>query len=213
MTILIRAAFLALGVVGCIGDDTDGVEHTNDTAKDPSLTWFANCGDPVCQGYGGPFPGVAACSTEMAGDSCSPAGAECDLQNDCNQRLVCASDDPQQQPGGCPISKREVKRDIVYLDDAARERLRAEAVAMKLATWRYRTESPEARPHLGFVIDDQPTSPAVRADGERVDLYGYTSLALAALQAQDAEITELRAEIAALREVVGACDGQEPPKR
>lgn len=52
---------------------------------------------------------------------------------------------------------------------------------------------------LGFLIDDDPASPAVRPDGERVDLYGYTSLAIAALQEQQAEIDALKAEVEALK--------------
>lgn len=188
----------ALLVVAC--DDGEGSD--GETAD---LSWYANCGDPVCSTYRGPFDGVPVCASETAGDPCSDDGAQCDLENDCNQFLVCAESDPQDQTGGCPISKQDAKRDIAYLGADQREQLRKDAVAMKLATWRYRHEADDARPHLGFVIDDQPTSPAVRTDGERVDLYGYTSLVLAALQAQEAELTALKAEVKTLREQVDTC--------
>ena len=187
--------------LGCEGATTD----ESGTGTD-ELAWYATCGDPACNVYRGPFDGVITCDTEAAGESCSDDGAECDLQNDCNQLLRCTTDDPQDQEGGCPISRRDAKRDIVYIDTDAREQLRRQALAMRLATWQYRHEAPEARPHLGFVIDDQPTSPAVRDGGERVDLYGYTSLAIAALQAQDAELAALRAELTALRERIDACE-------
>ena len=186
---------LCLSFAGCTGDDTEPDGTPN--------SWYTTCGDPVCQGYTGPFPGVAVCSDETVGEPCDDDGAECDLENDCNQRLVCAAEDPQDQVGGCPISKRDAKRDIHYLDAERREQYRQEALALALATWRYREESPDARPHLGFVIDDRPSSVAVRQDGERVDLYGYTSLAIAAIQAQQAEIEALKAKIEALETRLG----------
>ena len=57
---------------------------------------------------------------------------------------------------------------------------------------------------LGFIIDDQPTAYAVDADGQRVDLYGYTSLALAATQEQDRRLADQERRIAALEAVVRA---------
>jgi ketopantoate reductase len=72
-----------------------------------------------------------------------------------------------------------------------------------LATWRYKGE-PEAGPaHLGFLIDDLVqggvTHPAVRPDGGHVDLYGYTSLTLAAVQEQAVGLAALQAELRALQ--------------
>ena len=178
---------------------------TTDTPVTGDLTWFTTCGDPACSGYDGPYPGVPLCTTEAAGDPCTDEAAECDFESDCNAVLVCASEDPKDQTGGCPQSRAAAKREIAYLDAAAVRALADEALATRLATWRYRGEGEQGRPHVGFLIDDHPQSPAVRADGERVDLYGYTSLALAAAQAQQAEIEALRAELAALRAQVQAC--------
>jgi hypothetical protein len=77
---------------------------------------------------------------------------------------------------------------------------------MRLTTYRYRSEPPGTRAHLGFIIDDVGSSPAVAADGGHVDLYGYTSMAVGAIQAQqrridalEREVTALRAELARLR--------------
>ena len=69
-------------------------------------------------------------------------------------------------------------------------------------TYRYREnvafEDPRAS-HLGFIIEDMPQgSPAVMSSRERVDLYGYLSMAVASLQQQEREIRELKVEIARL---------------
>ncbi|MEZ4437401.1 MAG: hypothetical protein R3F65_33830, partial [bacterium] len=77
----------------------------------------------------------------------------------------------------------------------------------RLATWRYR-QAPEARPSLGFIIDDRVSPEAVTADGERVDLYGYTSLAVAAVQVQAEELAALRAELETLRARLDAAEAQ-----
>ena len=166
--------------------------------------WWTTCGDPVCSGYGGPFDGVPICSEETEGDVCTEVNAQCDLESDCNVLLRCAVDDPKGGYGGCPISLASAKKDIRYLDRGALESAADEALSLQLATWRYREERDDARTHLGFVIDDRPSSPAVAADGGHVDLYAYTSLALAAIQVQQAEIEALRAEVKALRRDLAA---------
>ncbi|MCB9674353.1 MAG: hypothetical protein H6737_04505 [Alphaproteobacteria bacterium] len=193
---LVIPTLLVLAGTAC---KKDGETGDTDTDTDASLQWYTTCGDPACSGYSGPYDGVPACTDEVEGGTCGDDGAECDFMSDCNAVLLCAADDPKDQPGGCPISKAEAKREIAYLDEAALKRRADEALAMRLATWRYRWEDGGTRPHLGFIIDDAPSSAAVRSDGERVDLYGYTSLALAAVQVQQQEIEALRAEIAALR--------------
>ncbi len=171
----------------------------------PEPTWFQTCGDPVCQGYTGPFTGVPECTDEVEGESCADVDAVCDPHDDCNAKLICATEDPTTGPGGCPISRRMYKHDIHYLDAAQRSSVADAALGMKLSTWRYNWDPPDAPEHLGFVIDDTQGSYAVTADGGHVDLYGYTSLALAAaqdqerrLEEQDARISAQQAEIAAL---------------
>lgn len=168
-------------------------------ADEAEPTWFTTCGDPACQGYTGPFDGVDLCTTEAAGDPCTVVGDECDPEDSCNARLVCATEDPRDPVVGCPVSLRAAKRDVAYLDQAALQAAAQQALTTRLATWRYRRESDGAKPHLGFLIDDMPQSPAVAGTGDRVDLYGYTSLALAAVQVQQAQIDVLQAEVAALR--------------
>lgn len=165
-----------------------------------ALKWFTTCGDPACN-MSTDDPALADCTTEAEGDPCSMDGATCEIAGDmCNVNLVCATQDPKADPNGCPISLASAKHDITYITDADRERIRADVMTMPLATWKYNHEGRGEKEHLGFIIDDQPpSSAAVRPSGERVDLYGYTSMAVAAIQAQDRQIEELRREIDALR--------------
>jgi hypothetical protein len=103
------------------------------------------------------------------------------------------------------FSRRATKTDVTYLADADLERLHAALLDMKLARWRYREEQP-GRSHLGFIIDDVEPSPAVTdAHGDTVDLYGYASMAVAAIQMQAREIEALKREIAALERRAGTC--------
>ena len=166
-----------------------------DSESEPQ--WYLTCGDPVCQGYTGPFDGVALCTTEKVGEGCDTTGETCDPQNDCNARLTCATEDPTAQPGGCPISRRQFKHDIHYLSAAQRADVAADALQLKVATWNYNWDQADAPAHLGFIIDDAPQSYAVAADGNHVDLYGYTSMALVTVQAQQAQLEAQQAEMAA----------------
>ncbi len=180
---------------------------TRCTPSEPKLQWFFTCGDPVCNGYTGPTDGVALCDKEEAGSSCTDEGAACDPEDDCNALLTCAAEDPTAQEGGCPISRRAYKHDIRYLNEAERDAAGAQALQLHLATWAYNHAPPGERAHLGFIIDDLDAgSPAVSVDGDHVDLYGYTSMAVAAVQAQDkrlrddeARIAQLERELAELR--------------
>ena len=133
---------------------------------------------------------------------CGAEGLTCDPADPCNRRLVCSREDPTLQPGGCPISLAAWKKDIRYLDAAERQRQHDAVVRMPLATWRYRTEGADAPARLGFLIDDVGAAPCVMPSGQRVDLYGYTSMTVAAVQVQAQEIDALRAELTALRRQV-----------
>jgi hypothetical protein len=86
--------------------------------------------------------------------------------------LVCEDHDPKQ--GGCPISSAKFKNDIRYLEPGDLERLRDETLKFRLTNYRYKpefTRDPDAE-HLGFIIEDNPQSPAVDRGHDRVDLYG-----------------------------------------
>jgi hypothetical protein len=97
-------------------------------------------------------------------------------------------------------STLRAKRDIEYVDQSAEARLHDELMAVRLATYRYRPGvTGEENVHLGFIIEDMPEdSPAVLPSRERVDVYGYLSMAVAALKVQERELADLRARVARL---------------
>ncbi|MEZ4295852.1 MAG: hypothetical protein R3B70_12820 [Polyangiaceae bacterium] len=188
------------GTGGATGG-TGGAATTGGTGGSASLKFFTTCGDPACMGASDD-PNIENCTTQKEGDPCTTDGITCELEaDDCNVSLVCAATDPKDQQGGCPISLASAKQDIAYLTPAEGDRIRGDLVSMPLATWKYKREGAAEKEHLGFIIDDQPrSSPAVRPSGERVDLYGYTSMAVAAIQSQEREMEALRREVTALRD-------------
>jgi len=115
--------------------------------------------------------------------------------DDCNATYLCSLTDPRTD--GCPRSRRETKRDIRYLGSADVSRAHDLLMSVPLAAYRYRSGDPRER--LGFIIEDVEPSVAVDDARDQVDLYGYASLAVAALQEQNRRIEALEREIAALR--------------
>ena len=158
------------------------------------LKYFLTCGAPVCSGW--TDKGAVLCTKEqIAGASCTADGAVCDPKDGCNAMLKCTTKDPKQQPGGCPISKAKYKSDIQYLRQDDAKRLADRLLSTRLATYRYTAQGPKGLRHLGFIIDDDPGSPAVDSQRDMVDLYGYLSMAVATLQQQQSEIAALKAEV------------------
>lgn len=203
------ALALCIGVAACGGDPGGGSDAGSGT-----LAWYTTCGDPVCRGYTPPA-GVPRCTTEAAGAACSTDGQRCDPMSDCNALLLCTKSDPKTSPGGCPISRKSAKEQISYVDDATRQRLAQEIESTRLATYRYKTGGPL---RLGFLIDDQPLSMSVDPARDMIDLYGYTSMAVAAIQQQSKRIAALEAQLSALAAADrcgagGAKRGQRPLRR
>jgi hypothetical protein len=169
------------------------------TAK---LQWFATCGDPVCRGYT-PKPGVPRCTDQqVAGAACSSKDQTCDPQSDCNALLRCTDTDPAVN---CPISRREFKDDIEYVNDNDLQKLAEEVARLKLARYHYKADAAKT-PRLGFIIQDRPGSPAVQPDRDRVDLYAYTSMAVAALQVQTKQLRAQQQQIEALQRQITALE-------
>jgi hypothetical protein len=100
---------------------------------------------------------------------------------------------------GCPVSRREFKRDIHELDQAELEQIYSELRDIKLTTYHYKTDPALSPRRLGFIIDDTKSPYPANADGTSVNLYGYMSMAVAAIQSQSREIEALRAEVARLK--------------
>jgi len=173
-------------------DDTDG--------ETTPFEWYATCGDPSCQVPDPDDPNVTNCTDQAAGQPCDTIDESCEPTGDtCGAVLLCTDEDPTHS-GNCPRSLAAYKRDIHYADDAELARTHDELMRFRLARWRYKTEAAGAREHLGFLIDDVPDSAAVASDGGHVDVYGYASMTVAALQVQAKRIDALEREVKALRE-------------
>jgi hypothetical protein len=196
MHVLIATGLCA--IVGCLGDD-DGGGGAAGTSP-PVLSWYRSCGSPVCgPGTDGPTGDPLCTTAQQESGSCDTRDVACDPGIGCQVRLLCTDQDPTMLTGGCPISRARYKQDIRYLTQAEQRALAGKLRALPLATYRYRGPSGE-RTQLGFVIEDVAPSPSVA--GDHVDLYGFTSMAVATLQQQDAELRAVRAELAALRATV-----------
>jgi len=143
------------------------------------------------------------CGSVAGMGRCCPPGTEfivspADFFGCCPDGDICGC-----RQGMCPISRREVKQEIRYLDPGEVARLGEELLATRLATYRYRGATGERR-QLGFIIDDGAPAHGIAEDRAHVDLYGYVSLAVATLQVQAREIDGLRADLEALRAQVEA---------
>ena len=210
------AALAWLALVGCDkkGDDTTS-EPTSSSGSSSSsssssssgggggLAWYSTCGDPVCSGYSGPWPDVPSCGAIEEGQPCDAEGALCDFKSECNARLICAASDPKLQPGGCPISRVRFKESIDYVDAGELGGYYRELLDLRLATYRYRGRG-DGKTHLGVILEDREDGVWADPANDRIDLYGYSSLAIAGVQAQAGELAALRGELAALRREVAA---------
>jgi hypothetical protein len=163
-----------------------------------TLRWYQTCGDPVCGIHPDPFddPEIRNCSTEQVGDPCTIEGDRCDGVANCGVSLICAASDPTMGPGGCPISRARYKKDIAYLSDEQLLEYRDQLMSIPLASYRYK-HAEGAGPQLGFIIED--VEPSVAVSGDRVNLYGYLSMAVAAIKVQQIQIASLQREVEQLR--------------
>jgi hypothetical protein len=176
------------------------------------LHWYMSCGDPMCRLDDKPFddPNISNCTTQKLGDVCSGAGDQCDGVAQCGAKLICAAADPSTQFGGCPMSRARFKEQIEYLTEEQRRAFRDQLLRIPLASYRYK-HAPEAGPQLGFVIEDIEPSNAV--SGDHVNMYGYLSMAVAAIQEQQHQIAELEREVAVLRARVEVRGGRAVAQR
>jgi hypothetical protein len=164
--------------------------QADDGSTDPAIT--GTTANLTCDG--------GLCKSTFKGEVCG--------KYICTATQQCCSGIPLPEPkcyegGMCPISQRVHKKDITYLSQDDRQRLNDQLMSFPLATYRYKTESDSERPHLGFIIDDVAPSPAVLANGERVDMYGYTTMTVAALQTQARELAALRRQVEDLKAECG----------
>lgn len=173
------------------------------TPPSTQLTWYSTCGAPVCGNPNQPTQ-PNTCGGKQEGQACSVEGETCDLGNDCQQKLVCAKSDPKQQPGGCPISKPIYKQNIEFLGPLDRQQLAQQIQDMPLASWQYKFES-TGHKRLGFLIDENTPPELVKPDGNSVDLYGYMTMAVAAIQEQNTRVEALEKELQSLKTQLKNC--------
>jgi hypothetical protein len=152
----------------------------------------------------------AACPAgiPLLGTTCSTEGKTCTYACGTGNARTCKQGAWYSANGGpCPVSSRRVKKDVLYLEPAERQRIADDLARFKLATYEYKDPALAGKRHLGFIIEDVPGSPAVDRDGNMVDLYGYASMLVAAVQAQGEEIAKLKADLARLKRSAKAALG------
>ena len=168
-------------------------------SSDAGLRWYTSCGAPVCGGSQDPYdiPSIPNCtSTQTVGSACVSEGNTCDGVASCGATLVCSKSDPTLRPGGCPISRARFKKDIAYLDERALRDFHEQLMRMPLASYAYK-HAEGAGPQLGFIIED--IEPSVAVSGDHVNMYGYLSMAVAAIKVQGQRIEALEREVRRLR--------------
>ena len=69
-------------------------------------------------------------------------------------------------------------------------------MSLPLASYHYK-HAPGAGPQLGFIIED--IEPSVAVSGDHVNMYGYLSMAVAAIQVQQQQIAALQRELERVR--------------
>jgi hypothetical protein len=159
-----------------------GDAQANDAGNTADLQWYFTCGDPVCE-----TPDASAMLTDADGGQCPTVGQSCSTLGDtcgtrtpafdCGATEVCETHDPTASPNGCPMSSRQFKNDIQYLDGAELERLHDQVLRMRLASCHYKGQYACPNPkHLGCIVEDNPQSLAVDREHDRVDVYGYLSI-------------------------------------
>ena len=159
-------------------------------------------------------------------DACPTTSTTTTTSTTSTTMLTCASSAAPECMGPCPpdffchdfggtcecvqpASRRDAKTDVAYVDRLELKRLYRELLRFRLARYRYKAEQSSAAPHLGFLIDDVEPSPAVSGGhGDTVDLYGYASMAVAAIQTQAHEIEELKREVARLERLQRESDAR-----
>lgn len=165
-----------LGAMAC--DTTDGTGDADAAPVPAPKQWYATCGDPVCGGHTA-NPDIPACDATMAvGADCAIDGQLCDPGDSCNAHLMCTDRDPRLAQGGCPISRRDFKKDVRYLGRNDVDAHYRDLCALPIS------ESPPAPP-------------------DQLQLYGDVSRSVAAIQAQAEALRALQAEVARLKAEIG----------
>ncbi|MCA9522500.1 MAG: hypothetical protein KC609_16090, partial [Myxococcales bacterium] len=157
----------------------EGTEYFSDECGcgcKPSLHWVVSCGTPVCYENQPAPTDVPTCKPDQqTGSPCSVDGQRCIPEKPLDcGRTLICL---TSQPVVCPISQRKFKTGIRYLSESDKSKLYTDLKSIDLAT--------------------------LNATKGR-DLYGYTSVTVAALQTQAKQLETLRRQIEALQKRVKA---------
>ena len=182
--------------------------YSSRTCYHPS---FGSCSEatPRCD-EDGACPGNLECCTQhdlcfppdctdCCPTDCAPAAASCATGTPCCGDLACCTGVPVP-PGeeycssSCPVSDRNVKKDIVPVDGAA---ILAGVERLPISAWSYRDE--DGVRHVGPMAQDFHATFGLGQSDTCIPTIDSGGVALAAIQALAADVAALRAEIEALR--------------
>jgi hypothetical protein len=162
--------------------------------SDPACSDGVLCGGICCppHHYCQETPGPPTCRCGNGPACTAPDNCYANLvyPNQCGS--ICCSGN------ACPISRRAAKRDIRAVSRDDLDALYDQLRHIQLSTYQYKDQPPSTPRRLGFIIDDTQAPAAINPDGNSVDLYGYLSMAVAAVQIQARQIEDLKARIRAL---------------
>ena len=169
----------------------------------------------IVQVDGKPCPdSVKRCASEQLGEPCSERWATCceadsDCTGDiCNAGLLCNTEPPLDVPDLAPALQAGHR--VPGTDRPSRNC----TMRCSPSSWPPSATSarrPAAAPHLGFIIEDVEPSPSVDSAHDMVDLYGYLSMAVGAIQVQAKQIEALQQEVRGLRQELQRADTEGPP--
>lgn len=95
-----------------------------------------------------------------------------------------------------PTSLAMFKKDIRPVLPVSEEMLAEQVLSIPISTYLYKDGRNGEKRNLGFLIDQVgQDSPAVAGDGAHVDLYGYTTMLLAAVKCQQRQIEQLQKQL------------------
>lgn len=137
--------------------------------------------------------------------TCGGEGASCAKGERCCKGLTCCAGIPVP-PGMefcgtiCPISDRNQKENFTPID---RGDILREVAGLDITSWSYRSDPSHTR-HLGPMAQDFRATFGLGGSDEAIFLVDADGVALAAIQALNAEVASLRNESASLRQTVEA---------
>ena len=137
----------------------------------------------------------------MLGVPCSAPGKKCTYECGGDGARTCSAALKvwiSAQGSPCPVSTRRVKRDIRYLSPRQTRAISRRVLKVKLATYNYKDPALGQGRQLGFILEDLGQSYAGDPGRGQVNLYGYSSMLLATVQAQQRSIEQLQRQVQAL---------------